>query len=543
MNRRKLLGMMGASGAALLIPSQVYALAAPRSYFVSGSGSDGNDGLTSATPLRSLQAASDRALPGDTVLAMNGDYTNPYNGTDILTIRNPGAAGAPITYRNFPGHRPRVVVGKHNWQGILIQASYITVEGFEVAGNAAAITYAYALSQKDNWGNAATSANGLFADGRKAGTLRNIVMRNNTVHHMPGGGLSAIACDYVTIEDNKVHSCGWWSPYQCSGISVYSSRNAGFATAGYRTIVRRNESFNNENYIPYFGGTVITDGNGIIIDDNKNTQHPGVPAYTGRTLVENNLCYNNGGTGMHAFLSANVDFINNTAYFNNRCPQLDNGEIIASRSASVRFHNNILHARTGKKCQTHYGNAGVTFDSNIYYNGSTAVRGATDIVADPKFVKASLIPAEADFRTVLASPATGSGTPDLAPDEDKDLRPRPSGIGFDRGAYQLTITNDLTAPVVTIAAGTASGLLRGGLPGGLGTSAVPGQIVRVAATAADESGVKQVNFYVNGKFVKSSTGPAYVFDFMKPASGKTSTILAKATDNAGNTGTSNKIVI
>ncbi len=542
MNRRNLLGMMGASAAAMLIPSDAYALATPRNHFVSGSGSDGNDGLTSATPLRSLQAASDRALPGDTVLAMNGNYTNPYNGTDILTIRNSGVAGAPITYRNFPGHHPRVVVGAHNWQGILIQASYITVEGFEVAGNAAAITYAYALSQKDNWGNAATSANGLFADGRKIGTLRNIIMRNNIVHHMPGGGLSAIACDYVTIAANKVHSCGWWSPYQCSGISVYSSRNADSA-AGYRTIVRRNESYNNENYIPYFGGAAITDGNGIIIDDNKNTQHPGVPAYTGHTLVENNLCYDNGGTGMHTYLSANVDFVNNTAYFNNRCPQLDNGEIIASRSVSVRFHNNILFARTGKKCQTYHGNTGVTFDSNIYYNGSTVVRAPTDIVADPKFVKASRNPAEADFRTVLASPAIGSGTSELAPGEDKDLRPRPSGLGFDRGAYQLTITNDLAAPAVTIAASVASGLLRGGPRYGVGRSALPGQIVRITATATDESGVKQVNFYVNGKFAKSSIGPSYVFDFTKPASSKGSTIIAKATDNAGNTGTSNKIVL
>ncbi len=531
MKRRNFLGMLGATGAALLIPNAAYALNSPRNLFVSGSGSDSNDGMTSATPLRSLQLASDRALPGDTVLVMNGDYASSYDGTDVLTIRNSGADGAPITYRNFPGHKPRVIVGAHNWQGILILASYITVDGFNIEGNAAAITYAYAFSQKNNWGSSATSANGLFADGRKVGTLRNIVMRNNTVHHMPGGGISAIGCDYVTIEDNKAYSCGWWSPYQCSGISVYSSRNADFA-AGYRTIVRRNEAYDNENFIPYFDTNTITDGNGIIIDDNTNTQHPGVAAYTGRTLVENNLCYNNGGTGMHAFLSARVDFVNNTAYFNNRCPQLDNGEIIASKSSSVRFHNNILHARTGKKCQTYYGNADVMFDSNIYFNGATAIRGATDIVADPKFVKASLIPAEADFRTVLASPAIGGGTATLAPGEDMDMRPRPSGIGFDCGAYQLAVTDDLTAPAVSLTT------LASGAP-----SRQASRTFQFAATATDDSGVKWVKFYVNGKFLQTSSGPDYVFQYTAPARQKSIVVVAKASDNAGNIGTSNRISI
>ena len=44
----------------------------------------------------------------------------------------------------------------------------------------------------------------------------------------------------------------------------------------------------------------VTDGNGIIIDDGRNSQAfvgtPGV-SYKGATLVSNNLAFNNGGAG------------------------------------------------------------------------------------------------------------------------------------------------------------------------------------------------------------------------------------------------------
>ena len=83
----------------------------------------------------------------------------------------------------------------------------------------------------------------------------------------------------------------------------------------YKNFITRNICYDNENFIPFDASGKITDGNGIIVDGNKNSQHPGVASYRGRTLVGNNLCYNNGGTGMHSYSSANVDFINNTALF------------------------------------------------------------------------------------------------------------------------------------------------------------------------------------------------------------------------------------
>ncbi len=65
--------------------------------------------------------------------------------------------------------------------------------------------------------------------------------------------------------------------------------------------------------------------------------------------------------------------------------------------------------------------------------------------------------------------------------------------------------------------------------------------VRLVASATDDVGVKWVKFYVNGKFASSSEGPNYIFDYAVRSGGKRTVIVAKASDNAGNIGTSNRI--
>ncbi len=435
MDRRGLLKLMGVGGAGLLIPA-TGAMAAGTAYYVSGTGDDGNDGLTPATAFRTLRKAADLTLPGDTVYAMNGDYVNTKQDYNILTILRAGASGAPITFRNYPGHKPRIVVAANNWTGIKVCASHIVIEGFEIAGNAANIAYEYAYSQKDNKFNCATNANGICVDGRKYGTLHHISIRANDVHHMPGAGIVVVAADYVGVNGNQAHSCSWWTVYGCSGISIYSSRGIDANTKAYKTIVRRNICYDNETFIPTLTSGRIGDGNGIIIDDNKNTQQEGVPAYSGRTLVVNNLCYNNGGAGVQLYSSVNVDCINNTNYFNNRSSISDKGEISAIDCTSARCYNNILYARNAMPAQYYKRNVNVEFDYNIYWNGTFVVKGPQDIVADPGLVNATVDPVDADFRLMDGSPAIDSGTKKLAPREDIERNPRRYGDGIDRGSYE-----------------------------------------------------------------------------------------------------------
>lgn len=411
------------------------ALSGPKTYYVSGKGRDSNNGTTPETPFRTLQKAANLTSPGDTVLVMKGVYANPWPDSSVLEINRSGNALAYITYRNFPGHHPKILVAAHNWQGIAIRASYIIVRGFEVAGNALNLTYEEAWRERFT-DSPKTNAFGIaIAKWPNYETLRNVVVRNNYVHHMPAAGIATIATDYITISQNMVRSCAWWTKYGSSGIALYSSRNVDQNITSYRNIIMRNICHDNENFIPFQEAGTITDGNGIIIDDNKNTQHPGVPAYTGRTLVCNNLCFNNGGTGAHSYSSANVDFVNNIAYFNNRSLALDSGEIIANESTNVRFHNNISYARAGKSAQKEWRNVNITSRNNTYFNGSVASPGNNSLYADPKFINPTTDPEACNFRSMTGSPSRGTGTMLLAPKLDLDGNLRPTAL-IDRGSYQ-----------------------------------------------------------------------------------------------------------
>ena len=105
-------------------------------YYVSSiSGSDNNAGTSGSAPLASLQAAENLVKPGDTVEVMNGTYTGPAGG-NVLTISTSGTASAPITFEAAPGATP-VINSSGDWQGIEIDAYYITINGFTVVGDAA----------------------------------------------------------------------------------------------------------------------------------------------------------------------------------------------------------------------------------------------------------------------------------------------------------------------------------------------------------------------------------------------------------------------
>jgi hypothetical protein len=65
--------------------------AAPTVLYVSATGSDTNSGTTLAAPLRTIQKAVDRAMPGDTVLVRGGTYR------ETVTTSRSGAPKARIT--------------------------------------------------------------------------------------------------------------------------------------------------------------------------------------------------------------------------------------------------------------------------------------------------------------------------------------------------------------------------------------------------------------------------------------------------------------
>lgn len=406
---------------------------APTTYYVSGEGSDTNTGLSTSSPFRTIQQAANLTKPGDTVLIMNGVYTNSDPWGQVILITRSGTANAWIKFQAYSGHSPKL---KHNgWNGILIRdgASYIEINGLEVEGNNNNVTLEYAMSQKSNGLNPLTNGNCIHIDGRQNGHPHHINILNNKVHGCGGGGIAVVQADYVKVDNNEVFNNAWYSVYANSGISFYQSWNHS-QSFGYSMFVTNNKVYNNRQYIPWIATGTITDGNGIIIDDNRNTQNSStLGVYRGKTFVANNVSFKNGGSGIHTFLSDRVDIINNTTYLNNQSPEIQDGQIFANQSSEVKIWNNILYSYPGKKVNSDWNNNNVSYNYNIYANTSSiTVLGSQDIIADPQFVNPSI----ADFRLKSTSPAINNGYSWTGLKTDFLGKPRPSGNRYDRGAYE-----------------------------------------------------------------------------------------------------------
>ena len=121
-----------------------------------------------------------------------------------------------------------------------------------------------------------------------------------------------------------------------------------------------------------------SDGNGIIVDNFQNDGATNVN-YPHRTLLENNLSYNNGGKGIHLFKSDFVDVFNNTAYHNNTDTQNTGtwrAELSLVYSKDTVWRNNIGVANPGNgilqwnRAMLIARSEDMVWENNITYSGS-----------------------------------------------------------------------------------------------------------------------------------------------------------------------------
>lgn len=248
--------------------------------------------------------------------------------------------------------------------------------------------------------------------------------------------------DYVTFEGNTIWENALWAKWGNSGISMY--QNVDFdQKAGYHMVIRGNTLYKNENKLPSFaiGSTTITDGNCIIIDDLRHTQKfldnkTPYPAYKANTLIENNICYDNGARGIHVYSSDNVLVRHNTLYKNQRTASINDGELSAYDASNVRFVNNIVFTAAGKRANGTGNATNIIFQRNVYFGTSdTPNKSANDIIGDPLFVSPSINPANANFQLRTSSPAIDATLTGQSPATDIAGKARPLGKAADIGAY------------------------------------------------------------------------------------------------------------
>lgn len=429
----------------------------------------GGRGLSAALPFRTIQYAADQTQPGDVVYVRQGTYTN-VSGVPVVQINTPGTASQWITYRNYPNERP--LLQFNAFQGFLLKGrvvnsvlrtpAYIVINGFRIQGNnrnlnnpdgtvsttavAAAANQPSGCTDPNGAPQGQYNGNGISADGSATvGYPHHLRFVNNEVFDCGGVGIGTNQSDYVTIENNLVYNNSWYTRYGTSGITINSSRNFGNDVTNYRIIIQNNRCFGNRLYVKWYSDQSssckgITDGNGIILDVNRS-------GYTGRFLVANNLCVNNGGAGVQVFKTDNVDVINNTLYANSRSPELRTvrGEVYLNDTKNVLVQNNIMVTNASAKASGVTASTNYTYANNLYF-GSTQidVLGTMAVQADPQFVAPGTNVRTADFRLrptaaggLPASPAIAKGVNNRLSTFDLAYGTRLVGTKVDIGAYEV----------------------------------------------------------------------------------------------------------
>jgi hypothetical protein len=100
-------------------------------YYVSPQGSNDGDGSIHG-PWRTIQKAADTARAGDTVFLRDGTYF------EIVSLKNCGTEGNPITFRTYPGERACIDgAGKGGWYGnVTIQGTdHLRLVDLEIRNN------------------------------------------------------------------------------------------------------------------------------------------------------------------------------------------------------------------------------------------------------------------------------------------------------------------------------------------------------------------------------------------------------------------------
>ncbi|THU39640.1 hypothetical protein FAM09_14175 [Niastella caeni] len=385
-------------------------------YYVSPDGSDGNTG-TINNPLRNINTALSKVLPGDTVFVRNGTYA------EKIVFPKSGRLDKYITLKAYPGEKAIIdgttlsITGKEALVTIR-NNSFIIFEGFDVCN----------YKSTTPWVN----INGILVDQGS----KNIQLKKNRIYNIEhnvkpedgrsGHGIEIIGntdvkMQYILVEENEIHDCntgysenltinGYVDSFIIRKNKIYNAENIGIdAAGGYwansnpaynyarNGLISENELYNIDMTTGPIGGAHGHGAIGIYIDGARNitvernkvhecdrgigivSENDAYP--TSNCIVRNNFVYNGWRTGIylggylnHTSGGTNDCYVvNNTLYQNDRVTgafgEIE-GEIrLTERCNNNVIKNNIVYARATDVFVHKYTTTGANnvIDNNLYY--------------------------------------------------------------------------------------------------------------------------------------------------------------------------------
>ena len=460
----------------LCLCSQTFSWA--QDIYVATNGSDNLGNGSISNPYKTIQYASQQAMPGTHVYVRGGTYQNQsfndgdiWNGDNVANIEVNGTSSAYITFQ--PYNNEQVIIEFDDTYGILIKnSSYVKLIGFEFKGISNQITLQEA---QDAWG-LYKDINGVIHDlqtemgidisnpaligqtinksdtpdiskpnyynGRAlvANKSHHIELLNNLVYDVPSAAIRAQQSDYITISGNKVYNNTYWTTQGVGAITISEATVApiGDTNTDVKIKLINNEVYGNENRMVSWNPTKtfvkfeVDEGTGLFLTRNNAT-------YTnGKMLIANNLSYQNGASGIVCHFTDRVLIEHNTVFDNGTTNTGTPGGIGVNTSDDVKIINNISYSKSEKWALGILANpvTNLIKEGNIIFNNNGAESTAHNIAdgwieTNPLFTNQSNF----DFTLAQNSPGINAGSVNATQTEDYLGNPRNDGQP-DIGAYE-----------------------------------------------------------------------------------------------------------
>ena len=398
-----------------------FAMHAGRTLYVAKTGSDSNSG-TATSPFLTINKARSAAKAGDVVLVRAGTYLETGGGAGVyINTGYSGAAGAPITYRGYPGETVVIDGSAGGGSTVYITASYLNFTGFRITG-----------AHGTGW-----AVNGSHL------RLADCELDNNNVANPASSGAGVNiqnVCTDVKVLGNKIHHNG------------STTLDHGLYIKGNAMEIGWNEVHHNFGY-----GIHLYDANSLVYtnaDVHSNVVYSnglsGILVSSGASgaRVYNNISYNNTQAGIVLLYNpTQTRILNNTVHGNGSGSYY---QIWVSTSTDTVLSGNVLTGASSLMLNVETAATGFSADYNLYGSSATgsfklhgtryglqayqqaSSQDAHSTAADPQYVNASA----ADFHIQSSSAARDTASAATAPQTDLEDRPRTVGAGPDRGAFE-----------------------------------------------------------------------------------------------------------